>query len=354
MFKQDFINNFSLLGERISNWIENNSLEPILEHAIASSYSNNPYFTPFMQRSSLELIAKTFLQKSELERWLSNYPVLCNEPINGDLGKSVGIIMAGNIPAVGFHDLLCVLATGCNAVIKSSSKDKYIIPALVSILCEINPIWNNKILFLPDIISFYKAQNNIWVSKKMECIIATGSNSTVQSIANECKNLPLLTRGRRFSFAVISGMESEHELELLAKDVFLYFGLGCRSVNFFLVPIGYNFNKILKAFGYMQTVLADECYINCYKRARAISTMEEKEFIDGGFFLLKKSLDFYPPMAELNYMEYESEEEVLKFERENEGQIQKKYCTFGIAQAPKIDDYADGVDTVEFILEAVS
>ena len=350
MFKQDFINNFSLLGERISNWVENNSFEPILESAVASSFSNNPFFTPFMQRSSLGVIAKTFLQKSELERWLKSTAV--NNNRLSSVENNVGVIMAGNIPAVGFHDFLSVLATGCGIIVKLSSKDKYLIPALASILCEINPFWEDRVVFLPDINSFYNAQNNLSGSKRMKCIIATGSNNTVQSIANVCKGLPILTRGRRFSFAVISGNESEQELELLAKDVFLYFGLGCRSVNFFLVPKGYSFNKMVKAFGSMQKVVAYECYINCCKRARAISIMEGIKFIDGNFFLLKESAGVYPPMAELNYLEYESEQDIINFVKENENQIQKKYCTFGIAQAPKIDEYADGIDTIEFILNA--
>lgn len=344
MFQQDFINNFSCLGERIFNWIENNSVEPILDSAIINSKNINPLFTPYMQSSSLGVIANTFLQKEELQRWLMAYPLVEN-----NIKKCVGIIMAGNIPAVGFHDLLSVLATGRCAAVKLSSKDRFLIPALISILSEINPIWSSKVIFYPDIESFYKFKCNL-SGGKIDSLIATGSNNTVQSVMRENKNLPMLLRGRRFSFAVISGKESTEELELLANDVFLYFGLGCRSINYLLVPKGYDFNKMVKAFSSMQTVIKDECYINCYKRARAINKMEGSEFIDGGFFLIKRGDNFYPPIAEISYSEYETLQDIVNFEEMNESQIQKKYCTFGIAQAPKIDEYADGVDTISFIL----
>lgn len=343
MFDREFTDNFSCLGKALSAWLEGKAHEPVLDKAIALSHSDNPFFTVYMQRYALETLARTFLVKEELERWLGNYVVTGRRAEAGKAGN-IGIIMAGNIPLVGFHDFLCVLASGNRAVVKLSSKDKYLLPALWEILCRINPVWREKVAFTKDMEAYVNA-----CPDTLSALIATGSDTTREAVAGKFAGLPLLLRGRRFSFAVLSGKETETELQALAGDLFLYYGLGCRNVNYLWVPRGYDPGHLVEKFAGMRTVLASGCYMNIYKRQRAVFTMEGETFTDGGFFLLKKTDDVYPPISVVGYAEYDSESDILEFEEKNREHIQKKYRTFGMAQAPPIDEYADGVDVMEFI-----
>lgn len=338
MFESEFKDNFSQLGELLLKWLDNITGEPLMYNAIALSYSSNPFFTPYMQCHAIRTIVQTFLDRAELERWIGNYSVIKK---NG-CGDTIGVIMAGNIPLVGFHDFLCVMGSGRRAVIKLSSKDKYLLPAICEILCRINPMWRERVRFVDRIdINF----------TEISALISTGSDSTVQAVAQEYAGVTMLLRGRRFSFAVLCGNENEQELEELAKDVFLYYGLGCRSVNYFLVPRGYNFEKLIESFKCMRTLAMNECYMNIYKRAKAVMMIEDIKFIDGRFFLMKQTDNVYSSIAELGYMEYGSESDILAFEVENSTHIQKKYRTFGLAQAPRIDEYADEIDVMNFIFD---
>lgn len=347
MFNREFTDNFTRLGKAVSAWLEGKAHEPVLDKAIALSYSDNPFFTVYMQRYAIETVARTFLVKEELERWKGNYVVTGRRAAAGD-AQNIGIIMAGNIPLVGFHDFLCVLASGHRAVVKLSSKDKYLLPAVWEILCRINPVWRGKVAFTKDMEAYVNEYPDT-----LSALIATGSDTTRAAVAGKFAGLPLLVRGRRFSFAVLSGKETEPQLQALAKDLFLYYGLGCRNINYLWVPRGYDSRCLVEKLSGMRTVLASGCYMNIYKRQRAVFTMEGEKFTDGGFFLLKKTDDVYPPISVIGYAEYDSESDILAFEEENSGHIQKKYRTFGLAQAPLIDEYADGVDVMEFIFRHV-
>jgi Acyl-CoA reductase (LuxC). len=352
METRNFIKDFATLGEVIKQLLKSNSAE--FKQAINLAHNQNPYFTPFMQENALQTICNTFLVEKELCRWLSNYPVL-------NINKNIAIIMAGNIPLVGFHDFLCVMASGSTAFIKLSSKDKILLPFLANELIKINNYWEQKIIFinsLPDNLIISPAQLTFPTAKisspiKIDSLIFTGSSATAKIIEEKYFAANKLIRGRRFSFAVLSGKESEKELESLAKDVFLYYGLGCRSVNYIWVPVGYDFSLLIENFSKMQTLCKDACYMNNFKRRRALLTLQGEEFIDGGFFVLVKDVvgDMYPPIGEIRYREYDSLREVDNFVEKNKEQIQKKYCNFGIAQAPLIDEYADNIDTLAFILQ---
>lgn len=343
MFKREFTDNFSRLGKALSEWLEGSTSEPFLDRAIALSLRDNPFFTVYMQRYAIATVARTFLVKEELERWLGNY-VVTGSRAERQGAAIIGIIMAGNIPLVGFHDFLCVLASGNRAVVKLSSKDKYLLPAVWEILCRINPAWRGQVLFTGDMEAYVQQYPD-----KLSALIATGSDTTREAVAGKFTGLPLLLRGRRFSFAVLSGKEKARELQALAKDIFLYYGLGCRNVNYIWVPRGYDPGYLIEKFSGMRTLLALGCYMNIYKRQRAVFTMEGEAFTDGGFFLLKETDDVYPPVSVIGYAEYDSESEILAFEEANKAHIQKKYRTFGLAQAPQIDEYADGVDVMEFL-----
>ncbi len=348
MFGNDFIYSFSQLGERLLGWLGGSLNEPVLDNAIVLSYSDNPFFTPYMQRRAVETIARTFLVRGELERWKGNYVVTAEGYAGKETGSGncIGIIMAGNIPLVGFHDFLCVMASGNNAVIKLSSKDKYLLPALAGILCGIDAGWEGKIEFTGNMREYINMYPD-----KICALISTGSDTTRAAVAEEFAGLPMLLRGRRFSFAVLSGKESVKELEALAEDVFLYYGLGCRSVNYLFVPEGYDFGKLINCFSVMRELAGTTCYMNIYRRNRAVFLMEGEEFIDGGFFLINKASGVHPPVTVIGYAEYDSGSDILAFEEANRGNIQKKYRTFGLAQAPLIDEYADGIDVMRFIFK---
>lgn len=341
MFEREFKDNFKQLGESLLKWLDHTVCEPLMDDAMALSYRNNPFFTPYMQQHAVRTIVQTFLQEEELERWLGNYPVIKQR----NYTDWIGIIMAGNIPLVGFHDFLCVMACGSGAIIKLSSKDKFLLPAVFELLCRINPVWRNRVQFVPDM-----KGATVQYPDNFKGLISTGSDATKQAVSQEYAGIPMLLRGSRFSFAIVSGYETEQQLQALAMDVFLYYGLGCRNVSYLLVPRGYDFTKLLKNFAQVRTLVADECYMNIYKRSKAVLLMEGEKFIDGGFFLIRQTANVYSFIGELGYMEYGSESDVLAFESENWGKIQKKYRTFGLAQAPKIDEYADGTDVMDFIL----
>lgn len=350
MFSKEFIDSFSRLGERLLNWQGGATHEPVLEEAIVLAHSNNPFFTPFMQRHALETIARTFLERKELERWRGNYVVTGTppEPEPAEAGAYVGVIMAGNLPLVGFHDFLCILAGGAGAVVKLSSKDKNLLPALFRMLVEINPLWRGRVVFTENIGEYMRQYPDT-----LAALISTGSDVTREAVARQFVGIPMLLRGRRFSFAVLSGKENEEELEILAEDVFLYFGMGCRSVNYLWVPRGYDFTKLCAAFSKMRTLLGSDCYMNNYKRMRAMLILEGKTVVDGGFFLLLQTPDVYPPVAVTGYAEYDSETDILLFENQNREYIQKKYRTFGLAQTPAVDEYADEMDTMAFLLQHI-
>lgn len=341
MFELEFKDNFVQLGECLLRWLDSEACEPLMDNAIALSYRDNPFFTPYMQRYAMRTIAQTFLCREELERWLGNYSVTKNKKYT----DWIGIIMAGNIPLVGFHDFLCVMACGSGAVIKLSSKDKFLLPAVFGLLCRINPIWRNRVQFVTEMKETINRYTN-----NFKGLISTGSDATKQAVSQEYAGIPMLLRGQRFSFAIISGYETKQELQALATDVFLYYGLGCRNVSYLLVPREYDFTELLKNFAQMRTLVADECYMNIYKRNKAILVLEDEKFLDGGFFLIRQTANVHSFIGELGYMEYGSESDVLAFENENWGKIQKKYRTFGLAQAPEIDEYADGTDVMDFIL----
>lgn len=338
MFSKEFINNFSLLGEMIIDWDCGNAQLPIVEEAIRESYNLNPFFTPFMQRNAIVTIAKCFFNKDNLTQWGDEYSISCdNVPLN------IAVNCAGNLPLVGLQDIMCVLATGNNAIIKLSGKDKFLIPALLNILCDINPFWRNKFYFTNSLYTFNEC--------KLDAILSMGSDETVCALKGAFEDVPMLLRGHKFSFAVLSGVESCVELENLVNDMFLYFGMGCRSVSYLLVPKNYNFNALLDASAKYRTLLAYDCYMNSYKRERAIALMNGELVIDGGFFLLKFCSNYNLPVGVIGVMEYENSNDVERFHADNVYKIQKKYCTFGTAQAPLPNDYPNGEDVIDFILK---
>ena len=305
------------------------------------AFKANPLFTPFMQRRALSAIAEEYLTEEALKKLLS----FSDDKREMMQGKTVGIIMAGNIPAVGFHDLLSALSTGANVVVKLSSKDRYLIPAMIK---EVGSEIKSRVTFLP-----VNAPATDLNSYRPDVILFSGSDENKALLSSEFKGVPLVARGSRFSCGVLTGRESEEELEGLAEDMFLYCGLGCRSISYLLAPKGFDFKPLVKAAQKMKMVSEISAFANSVTRQRALLTMEGEDFIDGGFFIMRNTSSVFPPMGCVNFSFYESKEDLGNFCTQHAEQIQKIFTKFGIAQRPKIDEWMDGINSVNAITEAV-
>ena len=343
MFRRtDFIQAFSELGKRLGN-------PSFMESATESAHAENLLFTPYMQKWALNAISKNYLSEDALERLLA-YSDGPAEDLNlyrrKMEGRTVGIIMAGNIPAVGFHDLLCVLSTGASARIKVSSKDTFLIPAIARLLEGIAPHISSGMSFEDK--SFLREYEG-----KLDFLLFSGSDSNKALLKDEFPGVPMLARGSRFSLGVLSGRETDSDLEKLAEDMFLYCGLGCRSISYLFLPEGFDIQRIIKASQRMKPYMEEIApYMNSYIRQRAVSILSgESGFTDGGFFMMEQSSKPFPPMGMVRYSFYKDLSEVDKFCDRHRDAIQKKYVKFGMAQSPAVDEWMDGINTVDAILE---
>ena len=299
----------------------------------------NGWFTRQNLIDALSEWAK-ILEEDSLRTWLANYDLNSNSP------KTVAIISAGNIPLVGFHDFMTTLITGNKALVKCASNDKVLLPFLAQVLTDLEPSLKNNIEFSEGILEDYDA------------VIATGSNNTSRYFEYYFGKKPNIIRKNRNSIAILKGDETKETLELLAEDVFRYFGLGCRSVSKIFVPKEYNFDLLFNALYKYKDVLNHQKYSNNYDYNKAVYLMSEFKILDNGFIILKEDSRYASPIASLFYEYYDSTEDLrMRLENENE-QIQcvvsqgflDGEVDFGQTQCPKLDDYADGVDTVEFLL----
>lgn len=280
------------------------------------------------------------LSKENIEAWLSNYDLSTNNE------KVVALILAGNIPLVGFHDLLCVLITGNKALVKLSSNDQKLIPLLIDFLIDIEPSLKDKVIFTKEKLDHYDA------------VIATGSNNTARYFEYYFGKKPNIIRKNRNSVAVLSGKESQEELTALGEDIFRYFGLGCRSVSKIYLPKEYNIDTFFKAMFPYNSIINHHKYANNYDYNKAVYLMSEFKILDNGFLILKEEESFGSPIASLFYEYYEDDstlKEKLKDNKENlqcivsSGFVEDE-ISFGNTQKPMLNDYADGIDTIAFLL----
>lgn len=340
MYVDVFINDFSELGRRVKDAVDKEDIPLPLREYMQSSFDANSFFTFEMQRSSLSSLANFMLQKEVLSSWINYY----KENIS-KRDKFIGIIAAGNIPAVGFHDLMSVLASGYKCEIKLSRKDRHLIPWMISILVEINHFWKDRIMFVPSL------------SQSIKMVIAAGSDSTMSIIGNNFNHLPGLLRGTRSSVAVILGDESKQEIGNLCKDIFLFYGMGCRSISRVFVPQKYDFSSFLDSSKSFKHLADNPDYNSSYRYQKALMTMSGKSFIDGGFFLLEETDLFPPPLAVIGisyYLKLDDVERVIIGDNEKiqivEWRGKEGALYFGDSQNPGPFDYADGLDTVSFLL----
>jgi hypothetical protein len=299
----------------------------------------NGWFTPEFVELACKQVADAFLQKEILEKWAASYQL----PDENPAPRSVGIVMAGNIPLVGFHDLLCVFISGHIATIKTSSKDKILLPHLVSKLTEWDETVSKLIVFAERLTG-------------CDAYIATGSNNSAGYFDYYFRKYPNIIRRNRTSVAVLTGKESSGELEQLADDVYAYFGLGCRNVTKLYVPEGYGFEPLLNAFRKYNHLADHHKFKNNYDYNLALHLLNHKFYMSNDSILLIEEKSVFSPISQLNY-EFYTDPASLKDALSGNDDLQcivgSAYTPFGNAQKPRIDDYADGVDTMAFLREGL-
>ena len=344
------IDAFSELGEILRSYSDNNRIDRyekyyrILDRRKKTAEEENPWFT---EKNIMQALKNTgfTLETQKISEWINSYSEFKKQDKEP---RIIGVVNAGNIPLVGFHDFLCVLISGNIYYGKLSSKDKELPGAVSEILIDLEPELENYIRF--------ESEN----LKNFDGIIATGSDNTSRYFEYYFGKYPHIIRKNRNSAAVLTGNESGEELKKLAEDIFLYFGLGCRNVSKIFIPQGYQFNSFFENIQHYEEELKQHNkYSNNYDYNRTIFLMNKTPHLDNGFLLLKEDTGFGSPIATLFYETYTSiktVKESLNAQKENiqcivssHNQI-KEAISFGESQKPGLSDYADNIDTVQFIL----
>jgi len=335
----DFLSQFSIDNIKKIDSIEHNEIffDGFL-HQIKLAQENNSWFTKENVLFSLIEISKS-LTTSNLNSFIDSFS------LNSGSSKNVAIIMAGNIPLVGFHDFLSVLISGHSVSVKQSSNDKHLLPYLAKYLEYIEQDFKGKITFTEEKLTNFDA------------IIATGSDNTARYFEYYFKNKPNIIRKSRNSVAVITGNETEDDFIKLSDDIFQYFGLGCRSVSKLYVPKNYNFDLFFSGMYAKKDMINNAKYANNYDYNKAVYLMSLYDLLENGFLMIKEDKSYSSPIATVFY-EYYEDEIVLK--RKLEQDKEKIQCivakgfienevAFGQTQQPTLTDYADGVNTLEFL-----
>ncbi len=337
---EQHIEGFKKLGQYLREIKAQTSEYAPLFVCIQKAQHHNGWFT---QEDCLKALGAwgEVLQARALQEWTSQYNFGATAP------KNIGLILAGNIPLVGFHDVLCVLLCGQNATIKLATTDPLLIPFLYQKLNEFSPLFENRLHFTQDRLENFDA------------VIATGSNNSARYFEHYFAKVPHIIRKNRNGVAVLSGEESKEELAGLAQDIVQYFGLGCRSISKVYLPEGYDLNNIFGAL-YPHADLMDSAkYANNYDYNKAVYLMSEFDLLDNGFMLLREHDSFGSPVACLHYSFYKDLPSLEKELLEKAEEIQcvsthlahPQAVLLGKAQQPALWEYADGVDPISFLLE---
>ena len=327
------------LLDRLGNYML--EFDEAIQGVIELSHLKNRWFTPENIKRSLSSIATQFLNKEKLTSWSGQYNIS-----DAPLQRSVGLILAGNIPAVGFHDMLCCFVSGHKAVLKLSEKDSIILPFLVDKLKS----------FDAGAASYFEFVNRL---SDFEAVIATGSNSSSVYFEQYFGKYPHIIRKNRNGIAVLSGEESDEELTALGSDIFDYFGLGCRSVSKIYVPEGYDFDKFLEITHTFNKIINHSKYKNNFDYNYAILILNKEKFLSNGCLLMREDKQIASRISNLNY-EYYSDMSVLEKQLVKDVDLIQCVCSstsfegvetiaFGTSQTPSLDSYADGVDTMQFL-----
>lgn len=298
----------------------------------------NGWFTSESVLASLKAWSVS-LQEDKIDQWLNQYS------FESSTSKRVGVIMAGNLPLVGLHDSLCVLVSGGQLYAKLSSKDSRLMGIVLNVLKTITKDWPSDIILAENL-------------KEIDALIATGSDNSARYFDYYFKDKRRLIRKNRTSIAVLNGNETEQELEGLSHDIFTHFGLGCRNVTKLYVPKNYDLNLVFKALFPYKEIANHNKYANNYDYNKAVYLLNQVDLVENGFILLKEDQGIHSPVGVLFYEFYNHLSEVELVIKEKEDTIQcvvsneklAKRVSFGKAQSPELWEYADGVDTLEFLL----
>ncbi|WP_309642069.1 acyl-CoA reductase [Flavobacterium sp.] len=307
---------------------------------IQLSQSHNGWYTQEQVYFAIQSWAEA-LTENNLNTWLDAYNLAEVKP------KTIGLILAGNIPLVGFHDFLSVLISGHSVAVKTSSNDQHLLPFLAKYLIAVDAELKNNITFAEG-----KLEN-------FDAVIATGSNNTARYFEYYFKDKPSIIRKSRNSIAVLNGQETKQQLVALGDDIFRYFGLGCRNVSKLLVPKGYDFTPFFEAIFEYQDVIHYEKYANNYDYNKAVFLMSNFKLLDNGFLTIKEDKSHASPISSVFYEFYENLEAVENRLKIDEDIIQcivsnnlvQNSIPFGTTQKPKLWDYADDVDTIDFLIK---
>ena len=324
----DRIKSFESLGNRLKNLSEEE-----LKELCLGALNENAWFVEDNVKLALEGIG-LFLNQSIIEEWLSHYNLNELEP------KKVGLITAGNIPLVGFHDVMCVILSGHHLLIKMSSKDGVLLKFVLDELFKIQPEFKHQVTFVERL-------------NEADAFIATGSDNSARYFEYYFKNKPHVIRKNRTSIAVLTGKEMVEDFENLGKDIFQYYGLGCRNVSKAFVPKGYDFKPLLDNLQSFEPVIHHHKYRNNYDYNKSIYLVNREPFLDTEFLLVRESNEMVSPISVLYYQEYKDKNELESLLSEHADKIQcvvgADHIPFGQAQKPAVSDYADGVDTIAFL-----
>lgn len=335
---QERIDTLVLLGEHLA------SEDEYLKAVMSRAQYNNGWFTMENQALAAKAIAANFLQREQLENWAKHYAL--TKPAQA---VRVGVVAAGNIPMVGFHDILSVFITGHTSVFKASEKDKYLLPYVFTKALE----------------RIGKAEAQTYFTqaerlKDFDAVIATGSNNTARYFEAYFGKYPNIIRKNRNAVAILDGQETTEDLAALGQDVFQYFGLGCRNVSKLYVPENYDFTPLLEALHEHKEIVLNSKYKNNFDYHYAVYMLNRMEYKANGCIMLRENEAIVSPIANL-YYEFYSDLEDLKMRLKNRAdEIQMvvgkheveglRRADFGKAQQPNLRDYADGVDTIDFLL----
>jgi hypothetical protein len=335
---------FARLGKQLSAYQEMNTIpeEDTYSKVLMQANIANPWFTWENSHRAFKAIT-TMLEKEKLTKWLNPYKDILNQDFRE---KKIGVVMAGNIPLVGFHDYLCVLISGHRLIVKLSSQDIHLLPFIHQQLCKLDPWWTDRVEFRSDQIG------------NVDAIIATGSTNTSRYFQYYFRNIPQIIRKSRSSTAILTGNETEADLGFLAADVMYYFGLGCRNVSMLLLPEDYSYDNLKSGFNAYFYYLDQQKFKNNYDYYRAVFLINKKPFIELGPIMLIPDNSWSSPVSVLHYRTYTSRQEVISLVQSAEDRLQ---CVVSIDKWPFLSimpgkthipepwDYADNIDTILFL-----
>lgn len=324
---------FDFLAQAPDNY---NATQQSFANVLKQSKVENPWFDEHNMRFALNTWAQ-LLNVEAIKAWLAKYSFQ-------DSGKKVGLILAGNIPMVGWHDVMSVILSDNIPMIKLSSKDRLVIPFLLN-------LWKE---FSNDSVRYELVER----LENFDAVIATGSNNTARYLEYYFKDKSAIIRKNRTSLAVLSGHETDEELQKLADDIFIYYGLGCRNVTRLLIPENFKLDRLFENFLNYQNIINHNKYANNYDYNRAVYLLNQDQFWDNNFVMLKQDDKLFSPLSVLHFSRYKTLEDISDFIKENENEIQTivtnmdlefESIKLGIAQQPALDTYADNVDTMAFL-----